>query len=130
MIIDTSAVMAVLLGEEGADDILALLVDAPTLDMSAATYLECTVVLDRRVGPASRARFSEILRALDVRIVDFTHEQADVGREAYRRYGKGSGHPAGLNLGDCFSYALSATTGEPLLFVGDDFTHTDLVSAR
>lgn len=129
MIVDSSAVTAVLLGEERADALLDAMTKASSLSMSAATYLECSVVIDRRVGPASRERFDRILQALDVRIVAFDATQARAGREAYRRFGKGSGHPAALNLGDCFTYALSATTGEPLLFVGDDFSHTDLTPA-
>lgn len=129
MIVDSSAVTAVLLGEERADALLDTMTKASSLSMSAATYLECSIVIDRRVGPASRERFDRILQALDVRIVAFDATQARVGREAYRRFGKGSGHPAALNLGDCFTYALSATTGEPLLFVGDDFSHTDLTPA-
>lgn len=130
MILDSSAMVAILLGEPGAQELLEAAHAAPSLSMSAATYLECAVVIDRRSAPASRERFDRILAAMGVEIVAFTAEQAALARGAYARYGEGGGHPAGLNLGDCFSYALSAATGEPLLFVGDDFTHTDVARAR
>ena len=130
MILDTSAFVAVLLGEKEGDDLLATMLDADSLAMSAATYLECAIVVDRRVGPAGRVRFDRILDTLGVDVVPFTAEHARLGRAAYDRYGKGTGHPASLNLGDCFAYALSAASGEPLLFVGDDFGHTDLTPAR
>ncbi len=74
-------------------------------------------------------RLDRVLELLDVELVAFTPRQASIARESYRVYGRGSGHRAGLNFGDCFAYALAAETGEPLLFVGDDFTHTDVRAA-
>jgi ribonuclease VapC len=74
-------------------------------------------------------RLDDLLRVLDIAIESVTEEQARIAREAYRDYGHGSGHPARLNFGDCFAYALARVTGEPLLFKGDDFTHTDITPA-
>ncbi|MBM6546119.1 type II toxin-antitoxin system VapC family toxin [Janibacter sp. YIM B02568] len=130
MIIDTSAVMAVLLQEREADRILAAIAAAERPRMSAATYVECGIVLDRRTRPAGRRRFDELLTVLRVEVVDLTREQAELAREAHRDFGQGTGSAAGLNLGDCFTYALAATTGEPVIFVGDDFAATDLSAAE
>lgn len=130
MIIDTSAVMAVLLQEREADRILAAIAAAERPRMSAATYVECGIVLDRRTQPAGRRRFDELLTVLRVEVVDLTREQAELAREAHRDFGQGTGSPAGLNLGDCFTYALAASTGEPVIFVGDDFASTDLSAAE
>jgi len=84
------------------------------------------VVIDGKRDPVRSARLDELLSRSDVEIVDVTAEQAHIARAAYRDFGRGSGHPARLNFGDCFSYALARATGEPLLFKGDDFVHTDL----
>ena len=129
MILDSSAVVAVLQGEDGSDRILQAMAEAPSLAMSTATYVECAALVDRRATTATRRRFDELLEVLAVQMVPLTEEHARLAREAYREFGRGSGSPARLNLGDCFTYALAAQTGEPLLFVGDDFTHTDLVAA-
>ncbi|SNC63462.1 ribonuclease VapC [Kytococcus aerolatus] len=129
MIVDSSALVAVLEGEGPAQRLLEALVAAPVVRMSAATYVECAVVVDRRSSPATRRRFDELLHVLGVEVVPLTVEHALLAREAYRDFGQGTGSPARLNLGDCYSYALAAESGEPLLFVGDDFTHTDLVAA-
>ena len=96
--------------------------------MSVATRLEVSIVADAR-STTHGERLDQILTALDVEIVPVSVRQGDVARVAHRRYGRGSGSPARLNLGDCFAYALSVTSGEPLLFVGDDFTHTDVAAA-
>lgn len=106
----------------------ALLRD-PDPKLSAATAVELYAVADGRGSPAQRKRIDALLKTLRVRIVAFDEEQVSIARDAYRDFGRGSGHPAILNLGDCFSYALAAQTGEPLLFVGDDFRHTDLEQA-
>lgn len=126
MIVDTSAIIAVLLDEPERDRLIDAMLDAERVDMSTATYLECAVVADSRAKPATRAKFDQILEELEVTTVPFTAEHASIAREAYRQYGRGSGHPAGLNLGDCFSYALSAHSKQPLLFKGDDFSNTDI----
>lgn len=122
MIVDSSVVVAICLGEADADDLARAFAMAEVVRMSAATLLETAVVLDSR-APGELDGF---LGKVDIEIVPFDIEQANIAREAYLRYGKGSGHPAALNYGDCFSYALATHLGEPLLFKGDDFAKTDV----
>ncbi|WP_298805863.1 type II toxin-antitoxin system VapC family toxin [uncultured Pseudokineococcus sp.] len=129
MIVDTSAVVAVLRGEEDAHRHLAAMEGADRLRMSAATLVELTIVVDTRRDPVLSRRLDELLDVLGVEVEPFDAEQAVLARRAYRDYGKGSGHAAGLNLGDCFTYALAAVSGEALLFKGDDFAATDLSAA-
>ena len=93
--------------------------------MSAANFLEAAVVIDSARDPVVSRRFDELVGAAEIRIEPVTEAQARVAREASRDFGKGSGHPAGLNFGDCFAYALAHESGEPLLFKGKDFSHTD-----
>lgn len=128
MILDTSAIVAILLGEPEAADFIDALLDAPAARMSAATYVEAAVVVDANRDPVLSARFDEL--AAEIEVVPMTRDHADTARQAYRDYGRGTGHPARLNLGDCFSYALARESGEPLLFKGNDFVHTDLLPAR
>lgn len=106
MIVDMSALIAIFTGEPEADRLLEAIVAAGSARMSAATYVECGVVVDRRSPAATRRRFDQLLSTLDVEVVALTPEQARVAREAYRDFGKGSGSPAGLNLGDSVAYAL------------------------
>lgn len=127
MIVDTSAVVAVFLGEREADRIVDLLLDRPAA-MSAATLAELGIVVGR-LAPQHARRLDELLVEWEVEVVPFTASQARIARDAYRDFGKGSGHPARLNLGDCFTYALAAERHDDLLFVGDDFAHTGLRSA-
>lgn len=127
MIVDSSALMAILEGEAGSDAVLAAAAAGPCR-MSAATWVEVSIVADAR-SAAHGERLDELIRALEVEIVPVSTRQAEVARLAYRRYGRGSGSAARLNYGDCFSYALSVTAGEPLLFVGSDFTETDIAPA-
>ena len=129
MIVDTSAIMAIVLGEPEADRLLRAMAQAPVVEMSSATYVECSIVVDRRSPPATRRRFDRLLDALDIQIVALTREQAVLAREAHRDFGRGSGSPAGLNLGDCFAYALAADRKDELLFTGGDFASTDLAAA-
>jgi len=129
MIVDTSAIVAILRGEPGSEFLSRMIVDDPDPTMSAATLVELHAVADVRGEPAQARRVDALLAALGMRIVPFDEQQATIARDAYRDFGKGSGHPAKLNLGDCFSYALAVHMGEPLLFVGDDFTHTDIEQA-
>ena len=96
--------------------------------LSVANWLETCLVLDKR-SPAHGRRLDELVDSLGIEIVPVSVEQGRIAREAHRRFGRGSGSPARLNFGDCFAYALAITTGEPLLFKGTDFTHTDLQSA-
>ena len=128
MIVDTSALVAILRGEPLAAALTAALLGDPDPQISAATVVELYAVADQRGHPAQSRRVDALLTELGVRVVPFTADQARLAREAYRDYGRGSGHRARLNLGDCFSYALAAATGQPLVFVGDDFSHTDLTS--
>ncbi|MGI5127763.1 type II toxin-antitoxin system VapC family toxin [Pseudonocardia sp. CA-107938] len=102
---------------------------ADELSVSAATYLEAAIVADAGRDPVSIRTFDNIFRQNRISIEPTTPEQAMIARAAYRDFGRGSGHPAKLNFGDCFSYALASVTGRPLLFKGDDFTHTDITSA-
>lgn len=123
MIIDTSAIVAMVRGESDANDFVAALEQVGRASISAATALECSLVLH----PEHEAPLTRLLAGLS--IVPFDEDQLAIAREAHDRFGKGSGSPARLNLGDCFSYALAKTRGEPLLFKGDDFTDTDVESA-
>ncbi|NNG35854.1 PIN domain-containing protein [Nakamurella aerolata] len=124
MIVDSSAVMAVLHSEPGSAGVAERLVDN-ACRMSVANWLEASIVVDHRSARHQRA-FAELLDVAKVEVVPVTAEHAAVARQAYRRYGRGSGSAARLNFGDCFAYALAITSGEPLLFVGDDFSHTDV----
>ena len=130
MIVDTSAIVAIWLNEPGAADLSRLLLDTDSVLMSSATYVELCCVLDNRRSPEDNRRLDALLDAYGVELVPFTPAQARLARTAYRDFGRGSGHAARLNFGDCLSYALAADTGDTLLFVGDDFTHTDVVPAR
>jgi ribonuclease VapC len=97
--------------------------------MSAASYLETSIVLDSRRDPIMSTGLDELIEDVGIVIEQVTAEQAKIARQAYRDFGKGSGHPANLNFGDCFTYALAREKREPLLYKGDDFGHTDLRSA-
>ena len=128
MVIDTSALLAILLQEQDARSFAEAIERDPVRLISAGTILEASIVLLARHGEAGVRDLDLLLHRIDARIEPATAEQMEFGREAFARYGKGR-HPAGLNYGDCFSYALSAATGEPLLFKGDDFGRTDLRAA-
>ena len=97
--------------------------------MSAATYLETAMVIDMHRDPVLSAVLDELIQDVSIAIEPVTPEQARIARQAYRDYGRGSGHPANLNFGDCFAYALARDKREPLLYKGDGFVHTDLKSA-
>ena len=129
MIVDSSALVAILLNEEDGVA-LSLVLDSPqVVRMSAASYLETSIVIDKYRDVALSAILDDMILDSEIVIEPVTPEQARVARQAYRDYGKGSGHPAQLNFGDCFSYALARDKREPILFKGDDFIHTDLRSA-
>jgi ribonuclease VapC len=129
VIIDTSALVAILRDEPDAERVIDALSGEADPRMSAATLVETAAVVDANKDPVLSRRLDELLIASAVRIEPLTEEHARIARQAYRDFGQSSGHPAGLNLGDCFSYALAAATGEPLLFKGDDFSETDLTPA-
>ena len=127
MIVDSSALIAIIQDEPGADVVVRAALTSPCR-MSVATRLEVSIVADAR-STAHGARLDELVRELDISIEPVTEQQGEIARRAYQRFGRGSGSPARLNFGDCFSYALAVTTGEPLLFVGEDFRHTDIAAA-
>ncbi|MYI83136.1 MAG: type II toxin-antitoxin system VapC family toxin [Chloroflexi bacterium] len=128
MIVDSSAILAVLLEESDADRYAQALADAPTCRMSAASFLEATLVIESRGGPEAGHELDVLIERASVELVPVTVEQARAARRAWRRFGRGN-HPAALNFGDCFVYALAEATGEPLLFKGGDFALTDLPAA-
>lgn len=130
MIIDTSALVAIFHAEPDALNYAEAIEDAPTRRMSAVTFAETAIVIDAGRDPIASRRVDDLIREARIAIEPVTEVQARLAREAYRDFGKGSGHRAGLNFGDCFSYALSKATGEPLLFKGKDFSHTDVSPAR
>ena len=129
MIIDTSAIIAILRDEPEADVLSEAIESARSLRVSAATYVEAAAVIDGSRNPIASRRFDDFFSEAPFVIEPVTEEQARIARDAYRDFGKGSGHPAQLNLGDCFSYALAKTMREPILFKGQDFGWTDLTSA-
>jgi ribonuclease VapC len=125
MIVDASAIIAILRGESDGPALALTLEQAPVRRISAATYVEAAIVTDSNRNPVLSRRFDDLLRNSEIVVEPVTLEQAEIAREAYRDFGKGR-HRAGLNFGDCFAYALARVTGEPLLFKGDDFRHTDV----
>jgi ribonuclease VapC len=129
MIIDTSALVAILRAEPDAERFAAAIEAADVSRISAMTYVELGAVIDRARDAVASRPVDELIDVGGIVIEPVTVEQARVAREAYRDFGKGSGHPAGLNIGDCFSYALAKSLGEPLLFKGSDFIETDVRSA-
>ncbi len=129
MIVDTSAIVAILRGEADADRCIEAISLVAEPRRSAGTHLETAIVVDANRDPVLSGRLDDRLAAAPVQVEPVTRRHAEIARQAYRDSGKGSGHPAGLNLGDCFAYALARASGEPLLFKGDAFTKTDVASA-
>jgi ribonuclease VapC len=125
MVIVTSAVIAILLEETAADRLGRAIRAAPTRRMSAASVIQAGIVAQGRFREAGERNLDRLLSHLEVEIIPFTERHAKIARAAYRHFGRGN-HPAKLNYGDCFAYALSQALDEPLLFVGDDFTQTDI----
>lgn len=126
MIADTSAIIAILLGEPECPVFVDLLRRESRRALSAGTWIELSVVLSRRFKSEAFGQLDAIMSLLDIMIVPVSPLQAQIGADAYRRFGRGSGSAAKLNYGDCFSYALAIEADEPLLFKGDDFVHTDV----
>ncbi len=126
MIVDTSVLVAIVREEPDGPLYAAAIEESAFNRISAGTYLEVSIVIDRAHDPLVSRRLDEILAEGSFVIEPVTAAQARIAREAYRDFGKGSGHPAGLNFGDCFAYALARELNEPLLFKGDDFRHTDI----
>jgi ribonuclease VapC len=129
MIVDTSALVVILKREPQQAAFSDLLETEQNVSMSAATYFEACAVIDSLRQPAMSRALDDLIERARIQIEPVTPEQARIARQAYRDYGKGSGHAAGLNFGDCFSYALARARREPILFRGDDFVHTDLRAA-
>lgn len=130
MIVDTSAIVAIVVDEAHAGPLVEILSAATSVKISAPTAVELNAVLTRWLRPEHQRRVERLLDLWEVELVPFDTEQAGIASQAYRDFGRGSGHRAALNLGDCYSYALAVATDEPLLFVGDDFVHTDVVAAN
>lgn len=128
MVVDTSAIVAILLREPGAEPIEERLADAPTRLMSIVNRVELSFVIEGRYREAGRLDLERLLAESQIEIAAATPQQAELAIEAFRRYGKGR-HPARLNIGDCFAYALAKATDLPLLFKGGDFASTDIRSA-
>lgn len=128
MILDSSAVIAILRDEPDAEQITRAMKSAHFRRMSAASFVEVANVIDSDRDAVASRRVDEIVREIGIKIEPVTERQARIAREAYRDFGRGSGHRARLNYGDCFAYALAKDLNEPLLFKGSDFTHTDIKS--
>jgi len=129
MIVDTSAIIAILREEPDAEKLASTLESAEIRRISAATYVEAAIVTDSNRDPVLSRRLDSLLQQALINIEPVTVEHARIAREAYRDFGKGR-HRAGLNFGDCFAYALAKEKGEPLLFKGDDFRRTDVEVAE
>jgi ribonuclease VapC len=126
MVIDTSALVALLLAEPETADFVAAIARASNRLVSAPSYVETAIVMVSRSGPQALEKLDRLLAELAIEIVPFTREQATFAIAAYRQYGKGSGDVAGLNFGDCFTYALAQLRRETVLFKGNDFSRTDV----
>jgi ribonuclease VapC len=125
MVIDTSALLAILLNEPERRTFNEMIESDPVRFVSAASFLEAAMIFDDRFGYEGERDLKFFLMEAAIEVVDVTLEQVERARRAYRRFGKGN-HPAALNFGDCFAYGLSMTSGEPLLFKGNDFARTDV----
>jgi ribonuclease VapC len=129
MIVDSSAIVAILGCEEDAESLQEALIGAAICRVSAVNYVEAAIVIDSRRDPILSRGFDDFLREAQIKIEGVTPEQARLARDAYRDFGKAT-HRAGLNFGDCFAYALAKDKGEALLFKGDDFRRTDVEPAE
>jgi ribonuclease VapC len=129
VIIDTSALIAILRAEPDAGEMAHAIERARSRRISAMNWLEAAVVIDTSRDPVASRRFDELVQTAELHVEPVTHDQARIARDAYRDFGKGSGHKAALNFGDCFAYALAKSAGEALLFKGNDFGHTDITPA-
>jgi ribonuclease VapC len=128
MIADTSALLAILRDEPEAGVCARAIESSAVCRVSAGNFVEAAVIIDASRDPIASRRFDDLLKEAHIAVEPVTEAQARIAREAYRDFGKGSGHPARLNFGDCFAYALAKATGEPLLFKGNDFAQTDINS--
>jgi ribonuclease VapC len=129
VIVDSSALLALIRKEPEAATCFRALLLSPINRISAGTLLEASLVVDAMRNAQAVRELDEVITGFDLAVEPVTIHQVTIAREAYRRYGKGTGHPARLNFGDCFAYALARELDEPLLFIGNDFIHTDIRSA-
>ena len=129
MIIDASAIIAILRDEPEAMSCARAIADTTMRRVSAVNFVESAVVIDASRDPIATRRFDDFVKEANISIEPVTETQAQIARDAYRDFGRGSGHPANLNFGDCFAYALARESGELLLFKGGDFAHTDIIAA-
>ena len=129
MVIDSSALIALLLAEPDSSRYVQAIAGTQRRVVSAPSYLETAIGMLNRSGPRAPALLDRLLVELAIEVVPFTHEQGRLAVAAFQQYGKGTGNPAGLNFGDCFSYALAKLTGDSILYKGDDFSKTDLAGA-
>jgi ribonuclease VapC len=129
VIVDSSALIAILRQEPEAGTLASAIDGAQSVQISAGTMFEASMVADRIQDSGFGQRFDALCERIAMVVVPFDEKQARIAREAYREFGKGSGHKARLNFGDCFAYALARVTGELLLYKGKDFQHTDVASA-
>ena len=129
MIVDSSALVAMLRREPEGEAMALAIAGAETAKVSAANYVEAGIVIDSVRDPVTSAKLDAVMLELEIDIAPVTPEQAKAARQAYRDFGKGSGHPARLNFGDCFAYALAMQRGEALLYKGDDFAHAGVARA-
>jgi ribonuclease VapC len=127
MIIDTSALLAILYQENDASFFVEAIATAANCRMSAANFLEAAINIDANGDAEASRQLDNFIRRADIEVTAVTLEQAQIARQAYMDFGKGR-HKAGLNFGDCFAYALARDAREPLLFKGNDFVHTDILS--
>jgi ribonuclease VapC len=129
VIIDTSAIIAILFSEDDAKSYVDAIAAADSCRISAATFVEAAIVIESQTKSGGSRQFDAFIRRAGILIEPVTEEHAHIARQAFIDYGKGR-HPAGLNYGDCFSYALAKASAQPLLFKGTDFAKTDLNAAR
>jgi ribonuclease VapC len=127
MVIDTSAILAVFFGEPEAEAFTTAIASADMRLISAVSVLEAGIVVENRIGEIGGVELDRMLQRAAIEIAPFTAEQCEIARNAYRQFGKGR-HPASLNFGDCATYALAKSSGEPLLYKGNDFARTDLIA--
>jgi ribonuclease VapC len=130
IVVDTSAVIAILLAEPEAEPFLRAVIAADRAEISAGSALETAIVLERAAGESVVHDFERLLDETGVQVVPFDRDQLEHARYAFRHFGRGSGHAARLNFGDCFAYALAKLRAAPLLFKGTDFGRTDILRAR
>ena len=126
MVIDSSALVALLLGEPETPGFVAAIAGASSRSVSAPSYVETAIVMVTRSGAEAQQKLDQLLSDLGIEVVPFTRDQAGLAVAAFRQFGRGTGHPAALNFGDCFSYALAKFRREPVLFRGNDFSRTNV----